>query len=297
MAASMRFRSHSGWSRRTHSASAVGSSRRMQPWLKSRRAREKRDCAGVPCMYTFSALGKMNLARPSEFLGPGFWRTKRRPETTRVEVLRVDGQGRRVVVAGRHDLQVLAREVARVAARVRDDLARDDAGGRVPVRAEDHVLQAVDEDRRLVLERLADDDVHAQRLVGGLRVGRPQAEERDVHEQVRVLAHLGQPAHALHGELDLAHAMGEGDVQAGDRSRTEDAVRLHAVAALEALHGVDERRVVGACVGGGASGRSPNAWRRAATAARPSQGWPGSSFFRPAGSAGTAGGSWPAADL
>ena len=50
-------------------------------------------------------------------------------------------------------------------------------------------------------------------------------------------------------------------------------------------------------VGAAASGRSPNAWRRAATAARPSQGWPGSSFFRPAGSAGTAGGSWPAADL
>ena len=54
----------------------------MQPWLKSRRARAKSDCAGVPCMYTFSEFGKMNLARPSEFFSPGFWRTKSLPAAT-----------------------------------------------------------------------------------------------------------------------------------------------------------------------------------------------------------------------
>src|SRR5205823_8322936 len=77
---------HCGWSRRTQAASAVGSSTRTQPWLKSRRAREKSVCDGVECRYTLFWFGNMNFTKPRALLGPGFWRTERSYERRRASV-------------------------------------------------------------------------------------------------------------------------------------------------------------------------------------------------------------------
>ena len=136
-----------------------------------------------------------------------------RPATTCARFSGVGGQRRRVLVAAGDDLQVLAGEVRGIAARAGDDLLDRDAVRRVPVGAEDHVLHPVDEDRRLVVEGLAHDDVHPQRLVGALWIGRPHPEERHVHKEVGLFAHLRQPAHPLHGELDLAYAVCDGRVE------------------------------------------------------------------------------------
>ena len=144
------------------------------------------------------------------------------------------GRGReslRAVFAAGHDLHVLAREVAGIAARVGHDLVHDDAVGRVPVGTEDHVVHLVEEDRSHVPDRLADHDVHAHGLLAGTRVGSPQAEEGEVHEHAGALRHVGQPAHALHGQLDLAHAMRHAHVEGGHRVAPDDAVGLEAVAA------------------------------------------------------------------
>ena len=61
----------------------------------------------------------------------------------------------------------------------------------------------------LWLSELADDHVHPKRLVAADRIGRPQAEERHVDEDVRAIVQLRQPPHPLHGELDLTDALGQ----------------------------------------------------------------------------------------
>ena len=157
------------------------------------------------------------------------------------EILWRRRQRRRIVVAARNDFQILFCEVGGIAARVRNDLLHRDPARRIPVRPEDHVLHALNEDRRLMVERLADDDVHPERLVAGDRIGGPQAKERDVHEDIGTIVELRQPAHPLHRQLDLADAIGERHVDRFDRRRANHPIVLEPVARLEALDRLDQR--------------------------------------------------------
>jgi len=124
--------------------------------------------------------------------------------------------------------------------RVRNDLFDRDTGRRIPVWPKDHVLHCFDKDWGLVIERLADDDIHAQRLGASRRIRGPEAKQRDVHEDVRRLGQLGQPAHPLHRELDLPHALRQRHVDGPDRTDANDAVDVHDMTGLERLHRGDQ---------------------------------------------------------
>ena len=189
-----------------------------------------------------------------------------------VEVLRAWRQGRGVLVAARHDLHVLALEVGGVAARLRHDLRADDARGRAPVRPEDHVLHLVDEDRRLVVERLADHHVHPQRLVRPARGRRPRAGTAATFTKTcGSLRVSGSQRTRSRASSIWRTRCASGDVQRLDRAGADDAVGLEGVAALEALDRVHERPAVdGASPSGAGSGRRarPREGRRRRAAAR-----------------------------
>ncbi len=72
----------------------------------------------------------------------------------------------------------------------------------------------------------------------------PEPEERDVDEEHRLPAHLGKPALALERQLELADARRRRHVQDLDRAGSDDSVGLEIVAALEALHRIDESALV-----------------------------------------------------
>ena len=91
-----------------------------------------------------------------------------------------------------------------------------------------------------MVERLTHHHVHAERLGAGHRVGGPQAEEGHVHEHVGPLAERGQPAHALHRQLDLPRSRRNRDVQRAHGARADHPVGLEAVPALETFQRVDQ---------------------------------------------------------
>ena len=202
-------------------------------------------CAGVPCMYTFSALGKMNLARPSEFLGPGFWRTKRRPETTRARFSCVDGQGRRVVVAASpRSPGSRARSSRGRGARAGRSRFADDAGGGFQ-----YGRKITYSMRSMKIGVLCSSDLPTTTFMrsGSSAVFGSVAHRRKSGTFTNRFAcslTWGSQRMRSMASWICRTRWASGDVQARDRSRAEDAVRFQAVAALEALHGVDERRVV-----------------------------------------------------
>ena len=142
-----------------------------------------------------------------------------------------------------HDLEVVLREIRRVAHEGGDRLLARDLRGHVPVGAEHHRLHLVAEDRRRAV-RLARHHAHLQRRLPA--VERREVEGGDVHEDVLVAERLRQPAPPLEVQLELADPRRHGDVQRGHRRRVQPSVRGQAVAGLEALqpraHGVVEDR-------------------------------------------------------
>ncbi len=67
--------------------------------------------------------------------------------------------------------------------------------------------------RRLVIERLADDDVHAQRLAPVAGSVAQRRNSATLMNTFGSIAQRRQPAHALHRQLDLADAVGQRDVE------------------------------------------------------------------------------------
>ena len=218
-----------------------------------------------------------------------------------VEVLRRGGERGGVLVAARHDLHVLALEVGRVAPGVGHDLRADDARGRAPVGPEDHVLHLVDEDRRLVAERLADDDVHAQRARPAGRGRRPTGGTAARSRRCAApCASRGASVRARGPARSARTRCAAGTLSASIVPRPDDAVRLEGVTALEALHRVHERAgVEGRAVGGRvrAPGRPRAGRRRRAAARRERRRRPTACPARPSSArrraAGTGGGSPP----
>ena len=147
------------------------------------------------------------------------------------------------VAARAHQLHVLAAEVAWIAGEPRQRLVAQDVAGHIPERRELHRAHLADEDRRLVLHRLADDHGHRQRRARRVaRVGEcPQLEGRDVDRDRRARGELRQPAHAFQRELDLRDACRERLVQRGDRLPAEHAVLCEPVPRLEAGDARGER--------------------------------------------------------
>ncbi len=205
----------------------------------------------------------MNFARPSEFFSSGLLPDRQLARHHLRQVLRRRLQRRRVVGAAGDDLQVLARHVAGVAPRLRDDLLHRDPVRRVPVGPEDHVFQLLDEERRLVIQRLPHHHVHAQRLLDAARIGGPHPEQRHVDEEVRAIVQLRQPAHALHRQLDLPDPLRQRHVERAQGAGANHAIGLEAVPFLEALHRLHDRWRIESAGVDGSCGRTGEITERA----------------------------------
>ncbi len=96
-----------------------------------------------------------------------------------------------------------------------------------------------------MVERASDDHVHPQRLLSADGIGRPQAEQRHVDEDVRPIAQLRQPPHPLHRELDLPDALCQRNVDGLERVSADHSVRLEAMPRLKTPDGVHDRARVG----------------------------------------------------
>src|SRR5258708_32511639 len=133
-----------------------------------------------------------------------------------------------------------------------------DAVRHFPVRTKDQVTHVGGENRRLRrLECLSDNDVHLAYVrfrVGGGFEGE-EAELRNIDDDGRTDEFRGEPAPALHGQFDLPGAQGERLGEFGEGRRSQYAVRLLAMAVLEMLDRVDQRRGQKLRSGGGLAPR------------------------------------------
>ena len=142
-----------------------------------------------------NGFGKVNFTSPSAFRGPGRWRT----ETS---------SG-----LGAHHLHVPAGQVAGVAADRGQDLGLQDVRGDVPVRAEDHLVHLLGENRRLAVAG-SGDDAHGERFAPVL-VG-VELEGRHVDEDGAPARLPSLPPPALEVQLDLEDAVLDGNVEGVD---------------------------------------------------------------------------------
>jgi hypothetical protein len=181
---------------------------------------------------------------PSALRGPGRWRRRSWPALAAARFAAESVVSTRP--SGATNSKPSRSKSARVAAQLRHELGARDRRRHVPVRAELDAAQVGVEQGRALVQRLADDDLHAQlhtdaavaHLVGA------QHELRDVDDDhARPLQQRG-PAQALERELDLAHARRRRDAQLRQRRAADHAVGRQPVALLEGLDRLDQRPVV-----------------------------------------------------
>jgi hypothetical protein len=125
------------------------------------------------------------------------------------------------------------------------DLVPDDAPWRVPERPEDHVLDRIGKQRCARAGGAADDDTQLHRgTLGGRPLERDETERGDVRDQELPSRGVGEPAQALEGQLDLAHAARQRHVQRAHGGGAEHTVDAQPMSPLEMFDGLDQRSPV-----------------------------------------------------